>query len=179
MIRRLIQCVREFKWPAILSPLCMVGEVAMEVTIPLVMAKLYAHGITNSDMTVVLQQSLLLILCALESLAFGSASAFFAAKAAPGFARNLRHDMFYRVQNFSFSNIDRFSSASIVTRLTSDVANLQMSFQMMIRMAIRSPMMLILAIVSAVRINVKLSVVFCVALPILVFALVLLVPFVF
>ena len=179
MIRRLIQCVREFKWPAILSPLCMVGEVAMEVTIPLVMAKLYDHGITNSDMTVVLQQSLLLILCALVSLAFGSASAFFAAKAATGFARNLRHDMFYRVQNFSFSNIDRFSSASIVTRLTSDVANLQMSFQMMIRMAIRSPMMLILAIVSAVRINVKLSLVFCVALPILVFALVLLVPFVF
>ena len=179
MIKRLIQCIREFKWPAILSPLCMVGEVAMEVTIPLVMAKLYDHGITYSNMTVVLQQSLLLILCALVSLAFGSASAFFAAKAATGFARNLRHDMFYRVQNFSFSNIDRFSSASIVTRLTSDVANLQMSFQMMIRMAIRSPMMLILAIISAVRINVKLSLVFCVALPILVFALVMLVPFVF
>ncbi|MBO5049570.1 MAG: ABC transporter ATP-binding protein [Oscillospiraceae bacterium] len=179
MIKRLTQCIREFKWPAILSPLCMVGEVAMEVTIPLVMAKLYDHGITYSNMTVVLQQSLLLILCALVSLAFGSASAFFAAKAATGFARNLRHDMFYRVQNFSFSNIDRFSSASIVTRLTSDVANLQMSFQMMIRMAIRSPMMLILAIISAVRINVKLSLVFCVALPILVFALVMLVPFVF
>ncbi len=179
MILRLARCIREYKWPAILSPLCMVGEVAMEVTIPLVMAKLYDYGIALGDMNVVVQQSILLVICALCSLCFGVASAVFASKAATGFAKNLRHDMFYRVQNFSFSNIDRFSTSSIVTRLTSDVANLQMSFQMMIRMAIRSPMMLILALISAMGISVKLSLVLCVALPILIGALVLLVPMVF
>ena len=178
MIKRLARCVREYKWPTVLSPLCMIGEVAMEVTIPLIMADLYDYGIKLQNMDVVIQKSILLILCALISLAFGSASAFLASKAATGFARNLRHDMYHRVQDFSFSNIDKFSSASIVTRLTSDVANLQMTFQMMIRMAIRSPMMLILAMVSAMGINVRLSLVFCVALPILVFALVMLVPMV-
>ena len=179
MIMRLARSVREFKWPAILSPLCMIGEVAMEVTIPLVMADLYDYGIELQNMSVVVQKSILLVICALISLAFGSASAFFASKAATGFARNLRHDMYHHVQRFSFSNIDKFSTASIVTRLTSDVANLQMTFQMMIRMAIRSPMMLILAMFSAMNINVRLSLVFCAALPILIFALVLLVPFVF
>ena len=179
MIKRLARCIREFKWPALLSPLCMIGEVAMEVTIPLVMADLYDYGIEMQNMQVVVQKSVLLVLCALISLAFGSASAFLASKAATGFARNLRHDMYHRVQDFSFSNIDKFSTASIVTRLTSDVANLQMTFQMMIRMAIRSPMMLILAMVSAMGINVRLSLVFCAALPILIFALAMLVPFVF
>ena len=179
MIRRLARCIREFKWAAILSPLCMIGEVAMEVLIPLVMADLYDYGIKLQNMDVVVLKSIQLVLCALSSLAFGVASATFAAKAATGFARNLRHDMFHRVQNFSFSNIDKFSTASIVTRLTSDVANLQMSFQMLIRMAVRSPMMLILAMFSAMRINVRLSLVFCAALPILIFALATLVPVVF
>ena len=179
MIRRLARCVREFKWAAILSPLCMIGEVAMEVLIPLIMADLYDYGIKLQQMDVVVIKSLQLVLCALCSLAFGVASATFAAKAATGFARNLRHDMFHHVQNFSFSNIDKFSTASIVTRLTSDVANLQMSFQMMIRMAVRSPMMLILAMFSAMRINVRLSLVFCAALPVLIFALAMLVPMVF
>ncbi len=179
MIKRLARCIREYKWSAVLSPVCMIGEVAMEVTIPLIMAKLYDDGIVMSNMNVVVQQAILLVLCALASLAFGSASAFLASKAATGFAKNLRHDMYHHVQNFSFSNIDKFSTASIVTRLTSDVANLQMTFQMMIRMAIRSPMMLILAMISAMGINVKLSLVFCVALPILIFALAMLVPFVF
>ena len=179
MIKRLARCIREYKWPAILSPLTMIGEVAMEVTIPLVMADLYDYGIKLQNMQVMVSKSILLVLCALLSLAFGVASAIFASKAGTGFAKNLRHDMFHRVQNFSFANIDKFSTASIVTRLTSDVANLQMSFQMMIRMAIRSPMMLTLALISAVRINVKLALVFCVALPILVTALVCLTPVVF
>ncbi len=179
MIKQLIRCVREYKWPAILSPLCMIGEVAMEVTIPLVMADLYDYGIVLSDTNYVVQKAILLVLCALASLAFGSGSAFLASKAATGFAKNLRHDMYHRVQDFSFSNIDKFSTASIVTRLTSDVANLQMTFQMMIRMAIRSPMMLILAMVSAMGINVRLSLIFCAALPILIFALAMLVPKVF
>ncbi len=179
MLKRLSQCIREYKWAALLSPLCMVGEVAMEVSIPLVMADLYDYGIKLQDMNTILLKSLLLVLLALASLTFGVGSAHFAAKAATGFAKNLRHDMFHRVQSFSFSNIDKFSTASIVTRLTSDVANLQMSFQMMIRMAIRSPMMLILSMFSAMRINVRLSLVYCVALPILVAALACLVPAVF
>ena len=179
MIKRLARCIREYKWAAMLSPICMIGEVAMEVLIPLVMADLYDFGIQGQNMPIVIQKSILLVLCALASLAFGVASAWFASRAGTGFAKNLRHDMFHHVQSFSFSNIDKFSTASIVTRLTSDVANLQMSFQMMIRMAIRSPMMLILALLSAMRINVRLSLVFCVALPVLIIALVSLVPTVF
>jgi len=179
MIKRLARCIREYKWAAILSPLCMVGEVAMEVMIPLVMAKLYDYGITMQNMSVVVRQSVLLIILAVLSLCFGVASATYASKAGTGFAKNLRHDMFHHVQSFSFSNIDKFSSASIVTRLTSDVANLQMTFQMMIRMAVRSPMMLILAMVSAMNISVKLSLVFCAALPVLILALAALVPMVF
>ena len=179
MLKRLARCIREYLPATILSPVCMIGEVAMEVTIPLIMADLYDYGIVLQDMNMVITKAIQLILCALASLSFGVASATFASRAGTGFAKNLRHDMFHRVQNFSFGNIDKFSTASIVTRLTSDVANLQMTFQMMIRMAIRSPMMLILAMFSAMRINVKLSLVFCAALPILITALALLTPTVF
>ncbi len=179
MIKRLSRCIREYKWAAILSPLCMVGEVAMEVLIPLVMAELYDYGVAAQNMTVVITKSLELVLCALMSLAFGVASAIFASKAGTGFAKNLRHDMFYRVQKFSFSNIDKFSSASIVTRLTSDVANLQMTFQMTIRMAIRCPMMLVLALISALRISTKLSTIYLQVMPVLIVSLVCLVPMVF
>jgi len=179
MIKQLARCIREYKWAAILSPLCMIGEVAMEVTIPLVMADLYDYGVVMQNMDVVVTKSLQLVLCALASLAFGVASAVFASRAGTGFAKNLRHDMFYRVQKFSFANIDKFSSASIVTRLTSDVANLQMTFQMLIRMAIRCPMMLILAMVSALRISTKLSSIYLQVMPVLLVALVCLVPMVF
>ena len=167
MIRRLARCIREYKWAAMLSPLCMVGEVTMEVLIPLVMASLYDYGIELQNMNIIVTRSIQLVVCALMSLCFGVLSAIFASRAGTGFAKNLRHDMFYRVQQFSFSNIDKFSSSSIVTRLTSDVANLQMTFQMLIRMAIRAPMMMILALMSALRISVRLSLVFCVAMPIL------------
>ena len=179
MIKRLARCVREYKWAAILSPLCMIGEVSMEVLIPLVMANLYDYGIVMQNMDVVVTKSVHLIILALLSLSFGVASATFASKAGTGFARNLRHDMFHHVQNFSFSNIDKFSTASIVTRLTSDVANLQMTFQMLIRMAIRSPMMLILAMFSSMRISLKLSFVFLAALPILMASPLILAPKVF
>ena len=179
MIKRLARCIREYKWAAILSPLCMVGEVSMEVLIPLVMADLYDYGIVMQNMNTVVTKSVQLIILALLSLSFGVASATFASKAGTGFAKNLRHDMFHHVQNFSFSNIDKFSTASIVTRLTSDVANLQMTFQMMIRMAIRSPMMLILAMFSSMRISVRLSLIFFAALPILMAALLILAPRVF
>ncbi len=179
MIRRLARCVREYKWAAILSPITMIGEVSMEVLIPLIMADLYDYGIVLQNMQVVVQKCILLVICAICSLCFGVASAWLASRAGTGFAKNLRHDMFHHVQQFSFHNIDKFSTASIVTRLTSDVANLQMTFQMLIRMAIRSPMMLILAFISAMRIHVRLSLVFCAALPILVVALSLLTPTVF
>ena len=179
MIRRLARCIREYKWAALLSPLCMVGEVAMEVTIPLVMANLYDYGVCMQDMNIVITRAIQLVLCAIASLLFGVASANFAAKAATGFAKNLRHDMFYRVQRFSFSNIDKFSSSSIVTRLTSDVANLQMTFQMMIRMTIRCTMMLVLALTMALRLSVKLSTIYLQVMPVLIVALVCLVPMVF
>ena len=179
MIKRFAQCLREYKWTALVSPVCMIGEVAMEVTIPLVMADLYDYGIAVGNMTVVWQKALQLLICAIVSLMFGVMSANYASKAATGFARNLRHDMYYRVQDFSFSNIDKFSSASIVTRLTSDVANIQMAFQMMIRMAIRCPMMLILAMVSSMRISPKLSTVYLIAIPILAAVLLGIVPLVF
>ena len=179
MIRRLARCIREYKWAALLSPLCMVGEVAMEVSIPLVMATLYDYGVVMQNMDVVVAKSIQLVLFAIASLSFGVASAVFASKAGTGFAKNLRHDMFYRVQQFSFSNIDKFSTASIVTRLTSDVANLQMTFQMCIRMAIRCPMMLILAMISALRISPRLTLVYVAVIPILALALACLVPKVF
>ena len=179
MIRRLARCLREYKWTALVSPLAMIGEVAMEVTIPLVMAQLYDQGIAAGNMTIVVQKAMVLVLCAVVSLIFGVLSATYASKAATGFARNLRHDMYYRVQDFSFANIDKFSSASIVTRLTSDVANLQMAFQMSIRLAIRCPMMLILAMISSLRISPRLTTVYLVAIPLLAATLVCIVPFVF
>ena len=179
MIKRLARCVREYKWAAMLSPLAMIGEVTMEVLIPLVMANLYDYGIVQQNMQIVITRSILLVVCALASLSFGAASAIFASKAGTGFAKNLRHDMFYNVQRFSFSNIDKFSSASIVTRLTSDVANLQMTFQMMIRMAIRCPVMLVLAYIMANRISPELSSIYLVVMPVLAISLCALVPMVF
>ena len=179
MIKRVARCIREYKWAAILSPVSMIGEVTMEVLIPLVMAGLYDYGVARQDLPVIAGRSALLVVCALLSLAFGVGSAVFAANAATGFAKNLRHDMFYNVQRFGFSNIDKFSSASIVTRLTSDVANLQMAFQMLIRMAVRCPMMFILAYIMAHRISPELSRVYLVTIPILAIALGCLVPMVF
>ena len=179
MIKRLVRSIREYKWAALMSPLCMIGEVSMEVIIPLVMADLYDYGVKLQDMNVIAVKSLLLVLCALASLTFGVASAIFASRAATGFAKNLRHDLFYHVQKFGFSNIDKFSSASIVTRLTSDVAHLQMTFQMMIRMAIRCPVMLVLALVSAWQLTPELAQIYLLVMPILILALVLLTPVVF
>ena len=179
MIKTLARSIREYKWAAILSPLCMVGEVAMEVLIPLVMADLYDYGVVMQNMSVVVTKSIQLVLYALMSLGFGVASAVYASKAGTGFAMNLRHDMFYRVQKYSFRNIDKFSTASIVTRLTSDVAQIQMAFQMSIRMAVRCPMMLILALISALQISPELARVYIFVMPVLAGALILLVPKVF
>lgn len=179
MIKRLARCIREFKWAAMLSPLCMIGEVYMEVTIPGIIAQIVDLGIKPGDMGMVLRLGLMLVLCALCSLGFGVASAVLASNAATGFARNLRHDMYHKVQTFDFSNIDKFSTSSIVTRLTTDVANLQMTFQMMIRMAIRCPMMVILASINVYRLSPKLCIVYCIALPLLCLGLFTLVKLVF
>ena len=179
MIKHLARCIREYKWAALLSPLCMIGEVTMEVLIPLVMANLYDFGIELQNMSIIVTRSIQLVICALMSLCFGVLSAVFAAKAATGFAKNLRHDMFYRVQNFSFSNIDKFSSSSIVTRLTSDVAQLQMTFQMVIRMTIRCVVMLIMALIMAFRLSPELSMIYLKVMPVLILVLVCLTPIVF
>jgi len=179
MIRKLARSLREYTLSAILSPLCMIGEVYMEVKIPGIIATIVDFGIKPGNMQVVLQQGLFLVLCALCSLVFGVASAVFASRAGTGFARNLRHDMFYKVQTFDFHNIDKFSTSSIVTRLTTDVANLQMTFQMMIRMAVRCPMMIILASINVFRLSPKLCLVYCIALPLMCAGLFLLIKLVF
>ena len=178
MIKTLARSIREYKWASLLSPLCMVGEVTMEVLIPLILAELLRQGIAPGNMPAVWKYGGLLALSALCSLLFGVASAFFAAYASTGFARNLRHDMFAKVQTFDFSNIDKFSTSSIVTRLTSDVATLQMTFQMSIRMIFRTPVMLVMALVMAFRISPQLSMIYCVVLPVLAFGLILLIKLV-
>ena len=167
MIGKLAKSLRQFTLAAILSPLCMMGEVYMEVRVPGILAKIVDLGIYGSNMTVVWQQGLMLILTAVCSLVFGVFSAVFASYAATGFSRNLRHDMYYKVQTFDFYNIDKFSTASIVTRLTSDVANLQMTFQMLIRMAVRCPMMVLFASINVFRLSPKLFKVYLIALPLL------------
>ena len=167
MIGRLARSLREFTLTAILSPLCMMGEVYMEVRVPGILAKIVDLGIRQGNITVVWQQGLMLILTAICSLIFGVFSAIFASYAATGFSRNLRHDMYYKVQTFDFYNIDKFSTASIVTRLTSDVANLQMTFQMLIRMAVRCPMMVLFAAIEVYQLSPRLFVVYAIALPLL------------
>ncbi len=175
MIKTLARSVREYKWTALGSPICMIGEVTMEIFIPLVLAELLRQGIEPGYMPAVWKYGGLLALCALCSLLFGVASAFFAAYASTGFARNLRHDMFAKVQTYDFSNIDKFSTSSIVTRLTSDVATLQMTFQMSIRMIFRTPVMVVMALIMAFRISPRLSVIYCVTLPLLAFGLLFLI----
>ncbi|MBO5952860.1 MAG: ABC transporter ATP-binding protein [Oscillospiraceae bacterium] len=178
MIKRLARCIREYKLPSLLSPICMIGEVTMEIFVPLVLAELLRQGIEPGYMPAVWKYGGLLALCALCSLAFGVASAFFAAYASTGFARNLRHDMFAKVQTFDFANIDKFSTSSIVTRMTSDVATLQMTFQMSIRMIFRTPVMLVMALIMAFRISPRLSIIYCITLPLLAFGLFVLIKLV-
>ena len=178
MIKRLARCVREYKWASLLSPLCMIGEVTMEIFIPMILAELLRQGIEPGYMPAVWKYGGLLALFALCSLLFGVASAFFASYASTGFARNLRHDMFHKVQTYDFSNIDKFSTSSIVTRLTSDVATLQMTYQMSIRMIFRTPVMVVMALVMAFRISPRLSLIYCITLPLLAIGLMLLIKFV-
>lgn len=167
MIKRLLKSVREFKKDALLTPLFVVLEVVMEVVIPWVMAKLIDYGIDGQDMAAIWKYGLILVASAMLALVFGAAAGTFAARASTGFARNLRHDMYYNVQNFSFSNIDKFSTGSIVTRLTTDVTNVQNAFQMCTRIAVRCPVMLVFSLIMALKINSEMALVFLAVLPIL------------
>lgn len=167
MIKRLLKSVREFKKDALLTPFFVVLEVVMEVIIPLIMALLIDKGIDGQNMAAIWKYGIILVLCAMLALVFGAAAGTFAARASTGFARNLRHDMYYNVQNFSFSNIDKFSTGSIVTRLTTDVTNVQNAFQMCTRIAVRCPVMLVFALFMAMKINSRMALVFLAVLPIL------------
>ena len=167
MIKRLSKCIREYKLPSILTPILVSLEVVMEVLIPYLMGKLIDNGINKGDTAFVVKVGLLLVVLCLFSLFFGAAAGVTAAKASAGFAKNLRHDMFHNVQSFSFANIDKFSTSGLVTRLTTDVTNLQMSYQMIIRIAVRSPAMLIFSLVMAMSINSRISVIFLCVIPFL------------
>lgn len=167
MVKRLLQCVREYKKDAFLTPLFVSVEVVLDVIIPLLMARIIDDGIANGSMDGIARNGILLVCCTILALVFGVLSGRAAATAAAGFSKNLRHDMFHRIQDFSFANIDKFSSSSLITRLTTDVSNVQMAFQMSIRIAVRSPMMLIFSLLMARRMSKQLSLVFLGVLPIL------------
>lgn len=167
MIKKLLPFVKKYKTPAILAPIMVVCEVFMEVLIPLVMARIIDTGIPNKDMDYIVKNGLIMILLAILSLVLGALSATFSAAASTGFAKEIRKGLFSKIQDLSFSNIDRFSTASLLTRLTSDVTSVQQAFGMSLRMLFRSPFMMTLAIVMTVSINSELAVVFLVAVPVL------------
>ena len=167
MIKRLSQCIREYKKDAILSPLYVLVESLLDVAIPFVMAGLIDKGIEAGNMSMILRYGAILVGFALVALTFGALSGRSCARATAGFARNLRHDMFHHLQVYSFSNIDKFSSAGLVTRLTTDVSNVQNAFMMIIRTLIRCPAMLIFAMVMSYRINHDISLIFLAVIPIL------------
>lgn len=166
MIRKLIKSIREYKKEAILTPLSVTIEVILEVIVPYYMAKLIDEGIYASSMSAIVRIGTYLIVFTLLSLIFGALSGLFAAKASSGFAKNLRKDLYYKVQKFSFLNIDKFSTSSIVTRLTTDVTYVQNAFQMVIRVAIRAPLMLIFSLIMVIKINGQMSVIFFILIPI-------------
>ena len=170
--RKLMGSVREYKRAAVVTPLLVLGEVVFEVMIPLYTADLIDAIKAGADLQQILTTGGLLALMALISLAFGAAAGLTCAKASTGFAKNLRKDMFYNIQTFSFAVIDRFSSSSLVTRITTDVMNVQMAYMMLIRTAIRSPFMLVLAFIAAYSMAGWLALVFVVIIPVLAVALI-------
>ncbi len=173
MIKRLMQCIREYKKPTVLTLIFIVGEAIIETLIPFITANLMNQIKGGIEMQMILKTGLILILMACLSLACGGIAGFTCAKASAGFAKNLRRDIFQKVQTFSFENIDKFSSSSLVTRMTTDVTNVQMSFMMIIRTAIRSPLMLIFSVVMAYIMGGALATSFVVVIPVLAFGLIL------
>ena len=166
MIKKLAKSIREYKTATILTPLSVAVEVVLEVIVPYFMALLIDEGIYKSSMENTVKIGIALIAFTILSLIFGAISGIFAAKAGSGFAKNLRKDLYYKVQEFSFANIDKFSTSSIVTRLTTDVTNVQNSFQMIIRMAIRSPLILVFSLIMVMRINMQMSIIFFALIPV-------------
>lgn len=175
MIKKLLKVVREYKKEALLTPFFVMLEVVMEVCIPLVMGMLIDYGFPEGqnivNVNAIYKYGGILIACAILALIFGILSGKFAAKAGAGFGKNLRHDLYYKVQEFSFKNVDKFSSASLVTRLTTDVTNVQQIFQAVIRIAIRTPLMFIFSFVMGFRISSRLSIIFLVLIPVIAIAL--------
>lgn len=171
MIKKLAKNIGKYKLPSILAPLSVTAEVIMEVFMPITMAQIIDKGIYGNNMNFVVKTGIVLVLMTIMSLIFGALSGSFAAKASAGFAKNLRKNMYHKVQEFSFLNIDKFSTSSIVTRLTTDVTNLQNAYQMIIRIAVRSPAMMIFSLVMAININKKLSLVFLFAIPVIAISL--------
>ena len=173
MIKQLAKSIREYKKPAIVTVFLMMLEVAIEVVIPFITANLINNIKSGIEMSSLIKTGLFLVLLACLSLCCGALGGYTCSKSSAGFAKNLRHDMYEKVQGFSFENIDKFSSASLVTRMTTDVQNVQFSFMMLVRMAIRAPMMLIFAITMAYIMGGKLATTFVVVIPVMVFGLIM------
>ena len=164
MIKKLMSYIGEFKRDTILSPIFVTLEVFLEVLLPTLMALVIDNGVETGDMNYVMKMGLIMLVVAMLSLAAGTLSGVFAAKASMGFGRNLRRGMFDNIQDFAFRNIDHFSTAGLVTRMTTDVTNVQNAYQMLVRMFVRAPIMMISALIMCVRINAKISLIFLVAL---------------
>ena len=173
MIRKLAKSIREYKTPSIITMLLMVGEVVIECLIPFITANLVNQIKAGVEMSVLIKTGLILVGLAVISLCCGGVAAFTCSKASTGFAKNLRHDVFTRIQKFSFHNIDKFSTSSLVTRLTTDITHVQMSYMMIIRTAIRSPLMFVFAIIMAYKMGGSLATTFVVVVPVLIFGLLL------
>ena len=167
MIKQLSKCVREYKKSSLLAPFFVSLEVVMEVVIPYYMGKLLDNGINAGDMNYIIKIGSMLAVFCVMSMIFGVLAGKYAAFASVGFAKNLRHDMFHNVQSFSFSNIDSFSVSGLVTRVTTDVTNLQNAYQMIIRIAVRSPLMLIFSLAMTIKVNARLSMIFLAVVPLL------------
>ena len=167
MLKKLSKSVREYKWAAFITPVFVTLEVIMEVVIPLLMANLIDDGVYMGEMNAALKIGVELIIAAVLSLIFGCLSGITASKASAGFAKNLRKDLYYKVQDFSFANIDKFSTASLVTRLTTDVSNVQQAFQMLTRITVRAPLMLVISVIMAININAELSMILLIIVPII------------
>ena len=173
LIKRLAGCVREYKLPTILTLLFIIGEAIIETYIPFITVELVNSIKDGVDMSAIIKTGVILVIMAILSLTCGGVAGFTSAKASAGFAKNLRHDIFRRIQTYSFENVDKFSSTSLVTRMTTDVTNVQMSFMMLIRIAVRSPLMFVFSIIMAYRMGGALATTFVVVVPFLICGLIL------
>ena len=167
MNKTLLRSVREYKKQSVLAPLFVILEVLMEVLIPMEMAKIIDVGIAKGNINYIVQRGLILVVMAMLALWFGVIAGKMAAVAAAGYAKNLRHDIFYKVQEFSFKNIDHFSTSGLVTRMTTDITNVQMAYMMSIRLLARAPIMVLLSWVMTLMINVKIALLFLIVIPLL------------